>query len=186
MNGIYVGAAVGRRRLSLGIATALVAVVAALSVAGPALATPTGEYKVFAQCPLTHANVTACLYATTSSGEFTVGTRTVPIKKAITLQGAIATNPETGAQSFVGAVNGETLSKTPQTVPGGLIGIEGLGGEVTATTELAAPAAIGISEANLLDEEGAGCRCRSRSNSATRSSATAAMSAPTRTRSSSA
>ena len=131
------------------------ALVSALCSALPALAAPTGEYEVFAQCPLSNPNVTACINASTSSGEFTVGSRTVPIKHTIRLQGGLAENSETGVVSFVAAANGETLSKTPQTVPGGLLGIEGLGGEVTATTELAGPASsIGINEAALLEETG--------------------------------
>jgi hypothetical protein len=131
------------------------ALLSALCSVSPALATPTGEFEVFAQCPLSNPDVTACINASTSSGEFTVGSRTVPIKHTIRLQGGLAENSETGAVTFVGAANGETLSKTPQTVPGGLVGIEGLGGEVTATTELAGPAdSIGISETALLDETG--------------------------------
>ena len=97
----------------------------------------------------------ACLYAQTTSGTFTIGAKSVSVTKTITLQGGITLNEETGAEGFVAAANGETLSKTPQKVPGGLVGIEGLGGEVTATTELAGPASnIGISTENLLNEEG--------------------------------
>ena len=133
----------------------LAASLLALTAAAPALATPTGEYAPFAQCPLGTPGLSACLHATTDGGEFTVGSRTVPLKHTITLQGGIAINETTGAETFVGAANGETLSKTPQTVPGGLLGIEGLGGEVTATTELAGPASsIGINTENLFDEEG--------------------------------
>jgi hypothetical protein len=120
-----------------------------------ALATPSGEWAVFAQCPLSNASLSGCIAASTTSGEFTVGAKTVPIKHTITLQGGFIENEETGALSFVGAANGETLSKTAQTVPGGLVGIAGLGGEVTATTELALPASsIGLNEANLLGETG--------------------------------
>lgn len=77
------------------------------------------------------------MYAQTTSGEFVVGNKKVPITKPITLQGGLKVNPETGVATFVEAADGNTLSKTPQKVPGGLIGIEGLGGEVTATAELA-------------------------------------------------
>ena len=109
----------------------------------------------------------------TTSGEFTVGKKTVPINKTITLQGGTIENEETGALTFVGAENGETLSKTALYVPGGLFGTKppeswpqeakerfeeminkGLTG-VTETTELAKPASdIGISTNNLLAEEG--------------------------------
>ncbi len=152
------------------------ALVVPLAVASPALASshhPTGDFAPFAECPLNNASVTQCLVADTNSGEFTVGNKTVPINKTITLQGGTIENRETGALTFVGAENGETLSKTPLNVPGGLFGItppsylnkeqkekfeeminKGLTG-VTETTELAKPASdIGINTNNLLAEEG--------------------------------
>jgi hypothetical protein len=155
----------GARRRTLGLAMAVAAALMALGFASSsALATPTGEYAVFAQCPLSK----------TESGEFVVGNEKVPITNPITLQGGTIENEATGAESFVAAANGETLSKSPQKVPGGLIGLvkcneisnflERIACEVVfengttgvnATTELAAPASsIGIDEANLLSEEG--------------------------------
>jgi hypothetical protein len=153
----------------------LVAIVAAMSVAAPAFATPKGEYAVFADCPLTTAEI--CIHASTESGEFIVGKKTVPITSTITLQGGL-NETETGF-AFVAAKDGNTLSKTPQKVPGGLSGLvnctsikgsgllekaeratceaifeNGLTG-VNATTELAAPASsIQISLGNLLSGTG--------------------------------
>jgi hypothetical protein len=152
------------------------ALIVPLAVASPALATvhhPTGDYAPFADCPLSNPSVELCIVADTTSGEFTVGKKTVPINKTITLQGGTIENPETGALTFVGAENGETLSKTALYVPGGLFGTKppeswpkeakerfeeminkGLTG-VTETTELAKPASdIGINTNNLLAEEG--------------------------------
>jgi len=131
------GARLGKYTLA-----AVISGVASLVALGtvPALATPTGGFAAFANCPVNNPAVIDCTVATTSSGEFVVGNKTVPIKHTITLQGGLTVNPETGVVTFVEATNGETLSKTPQTVPGGLVGIEGLGGEVTATSELAGPA----------------------------------------------
>jgi hypothetical protein len=142
----------------------------ALAVAAPAMAAPKGEFEVFAQCPLKNPAVNLCFYATSTGGEFNIGTKKVPINKTITLQGGSIVNPETGAETFVAAANGETLSKTPLTVPGGLFGIkapeswpkwlqewfnkqinEGLTG-VTATSELVGTP--GISRSNLLSAEG--------------------------------
>ena len=154
-------------------ALALVMPLAMLGLASPALAVehhPTGDFAPFADCPLSNPSVTSCIVANTTSGEFTVGKKTVPINKTITLQGGTITNPETGELTFVGAENGETLSKTALYVPGGLFGIKapeylnkeqkerfeeminkGLTG-VTETTELAKPASeIGISTNNLID-----------------------------------
>jgi hypothetical protein len=149
---------------------------AALGPASSALATehhPTGEYAPYADCPLSTPLLEDCVLAETSGGEFTVGKRTVPITKTITLQGGFKEDPKTGKLEFYGAEDGNTLSRTPQPVPGGLLGVvapeflpkflqeivnslvsEGLD-EVTAQTELAAPASsIGLSTENLVFESG--------------------------------
>jgi|SRR5271166_2524786 len=153
---------------------ALVMPLTTLVLASPALATehhPKGEFAPFAECPLSTAGLSDCVLAESSAGEFTVGNRTVPIKSTITLQGGFI-EEKTGLK-FVGAENGETLSKTPQYVPGGLFNIvapeylnkeqkekfdefinKGITG-VTETTELAGPASdIGLSTENLLTGKG--------------------------------
>ncbi len=153
--------------------TAAALMAAMLVPASQAMATPTGEYAQFAQCPLSHPELTFCAFSETSSGFFTVGKKTVPLKIPQILQGGLLINEETEATTFVGAANGETLVKTPQVVPGGLLGIEapkwwpfflqvlfnetinkGATG-VTATVELAAPASsIKLNTTNLLSEVG--------------------------------
>jgi hypothetical protein len=168
------GLAGGRGR-RLMVAVALMAPLASLGIVSSASATPKGEYAVFADCPLTAAAI--CIHASTESGEFVVGKKTVPITNTITLQGGL-NETETGF-AFVAAKDGNTLSKSPQKVPGGLTGLvnctsikgngliekaerrsceaifeNGLTG-VTATTELAAPASsIQISLGNLLEGTG--------------------------------
>jgi hypothetical protein len=157
----------GLRRMGFALAaTALLVMV----VAAPAMAKPKGAFAVFAQCPLKNPAVNLCFYVTSEGGSFTIGKKTVPVNKTITLQGGSILNEETGAETFVPAANGETLSKTPLTVPGGLFGIkaptwwpkfiqewfnkqinEGLTG-VTATAELVGNP--GISRSNLLFQEG--------------------------------
>jgi hypothetical protein len=117
------------------------AVLAPLAAASPALATSKvkEDFAPFADCPVESA--AACVVATTTGGEFVLGHKAVAINKTITLQGGFATEAVT-PQALVGAADGDTLSNTPLTVPGGLVGIEGLqaiGGEVTATAELAGP-----------------------------------------------
>jgi hypothetical protein len=128
------------------------------------------DFAVFSQCPTKNPAVILCFFAETTSGEFAIGGTKVPIKKTLVFQGGSTLNEETGAETFVGAANGETLSKTPLTVPGGLLGVvapeslpkflqdiinklvsEGLD-EVTATAELVGNP--GISRANLLFQEG--------------------------------
>jgi hypothetical protein len=135
---------------------------------------PTGDFAVFSQCPRFTTGVNYCIYSQVKSGEVTLNKQNVPITKTITLQGGIIRNEETEAETFVGALNGETLSKTPQKVPGGLLGLvkcneiknfleriacelvfeNGVTG-VNATTELAKPASeIGINKSNLVNEKG--------------------------------
>jgi hypothetical protein len=163
------------RRLVV-ILTALAVMLASATVASSALAVthnPKGDFAPFADCPLSNPGVNACIFAKTESGEFVVGNSTVPIKNVITLQGGIHQNADESLE-FIAAEDGNTLSKTPQTVPGGLAGlvkcfeitnlIERLACEVifengvtgvTATTELAAPASsIGINIVNLLTASG--------------------------------
>lgn len=157
---------------------AAVVVVALVGLSGASAAFagthhPKGEFGQFADCPLSNSSVNSCLYAKTESGEFVIGKENVPIVNTITLQGGLHEN-ENESLSFVGAEDGNTLSKAPQKVPGGLSGLvkcneisnfiergacelvfeNGLTG-VNATTELAAPASsIGISVLNLLNASG--------------------------------
>ncbi len=159
-------------RKLLGVATvALAASLATLAAASPALATPTGDYAVFADCPLSTAS--ECVWAKTESGKLVVAKETVPIFNAITLQGGFTESEE--MQHFVGAADGNTLSKSPQKIPGGLAGLvrcyeinneqerkaceaifENKVTGVNATTELAAPASsIGISTTNYFIGSGA-------------------------------
>ena len=171
----------GIRRRTLVIAIALMVPLTALVGASPALAEehhPTGDFAVFADCPLSNSATNVCIFAQTESGEVTIGKKTVPITKTITLQGGVHNvenaEEEVLAQEFIGAEDGNTLVKAAQPVPGGLAGLvncteisepiarlacklvfeNGLTG-VTATTELAAPAtSIGINNKNLLNQEG--------------------------------
>jgi hypothetical protein len=151
------------------------ALVATMLVPSQALASshhPTGEFAQFAECPLSHPALLACVYSKSSNGFFQMGKKNVPLKNPVILQGGLELN-EKGESTFVGAENGETLSKTPQPVPGGLTGIvaptwwpkfiqdwfneqinNGFTG-VTATVEVAGPASgIKINTLNLLIESG--------------------------------
>jgi hypothetical protein len=107
----------------------LLAVVAAalmvLAFAAPALATkPTGDFVNFGECPLSNPSVNQCIFAQTTSGQFSIGSTEVPITKTITLQGGLIFIEEPRSETFVDAKNpANTLSKTPQNVPGGLLKI---------------------------------------------------------------
>jgi hypothetical protein len=156
------------RKHMLLVATALVASFAAMSAVSPALASAQSQFNEFKECPVANTELEFCFHATTESGSFTIGKRTVPIKYHQVLQGGII-EPEENVQEFVGAkTESNTLPKTAQPVPGGLLDIvapEFLNKEqkekfeeainkgptgVNAIVELAAPASdIYISEASM-------------------------------------
>jgi hypothetical protein len=143
----------GIRRRRLVLAMALAAPLAAFGAAPAALASLKlkEEFLPFADCPLASASV--CLVSTTTGGEFVIDHKTVPIEVPVTLQGGLA-GESLYEQPLLAAADGDTLSKTPLTVPGGLAGIGGLGGEVTATAELAGPpSSVIIDRWNLIGEK---------------------------------
>ena len=155
----------------------LIAALAALGLAGQAQAKLVGEFTKFTYCPYTNEKAIKCVYSVTEKGEVILGSKKVPIEKPVTLQGAYASPVEEkeGAEfyPFLAATNGITLSKAPQNVPGGLLGIipeasqpalvkalikfffeNSLTG-VNSTLELAKPATdIRVSENNLAGEIG--------------------------------
>jgi hypothetical protein len=102
----------------------VVMVLGAMGMASSAMAEPNGEFKVFNECPVGTPGVEGCLVSRSESGELKIGSTAVPILSTQTLQGGFGeVNEETGKQPFYGAKNDETLSKTPQNVPGGLLGL---------------------------------------------------------------
>jgi hypothetical protein len=129
----------GARRRMLVTAVAAAALGMVLAGASPAGASLKQDLQRFSDYPYSNPLVITCVYSTTTSGEFVIGKSTVPINKTVTIQG--------GLRAFgflVPATDGNTLSKTPLQVPGGLVGIELPGNftEVTATAELAGQAQI--------------------------------------------
>ena len=163
-------------RNALRLAAALVSLACALALASGSAtaATPTGAFEVFKQCPVSNSSVEGCIYSETTGGEVTLGNTTVPIKHPIVLQGGEYFNETSSKTQFVAAANGETLSKSPQAVPGGLAALikceeilnsveralcelafeNGLTG-VNVTTELAQPASdIELSSNNLVSSTG--------------------------------
>jgi len=115
------GTKVIRNRIcqALIVTTAFAGAMAAVGVSSAAA----NEYEAFAQCPTEAPGVETCIVARTGSGEIKLGNESVPIEKTQTLQGGLII--ETPFESvFETALNGETLTKTPQKVPGGLTGIK--------------------------------------------------------------
>jgi hypothetical protein len=161
-----------RRFLLLGalLSMLLIPASSAMAVGGPHH--PTGEFAPFDDCPLSQAEVELCLFSESSSGSFTVGSKTVPLVNPVVLQGGVKLHPDFTSTVFA-AEDGNTLVPTPQPVPGGLLGVvapswwptwlqswfneqinNGLTG-VTATVELAAPASsIQLGILNVLIQKG--------------------------------
>src|ERR1700760_3491862 len=161
-----------KRKHLVGVVAGLLAIAV---MALPALASAhTGEFARFNNCPSTNAEVEVCLTSTITSGEVVLGSKKVPIVNPVTLQGGAGTANAEGISKFYGATNGETLTKAPQPVPGGLSGLvnckeisnwflrgscevvfeNGLTG-VNSTLELAKPASeIQFSEFALLFQFG--------------------------------
>lgn len=151
-------------------------VLAALLVPASSASALSGEYARFGKCPLSNPSVEECIFAETNAGQFKLGNKAVPLVNKQILQGG-AIPAEKGEPfstlSMVAATNGETLSKTPQPVPGGLLGItapnwwpqilkdlfnetinNGFTG-VTATTEIAGPVSgVKLSLVNTFTGEG--------------------------------
>ena len=114
----------GVRRRTLMMTVAMVTTVAALAVVSPAMATPKGIFSIFATCPTAVPGVTTCQYGQTTSGEMSIGSTKVPILNTITLQGgALPTGKNLNEYFLIPATDGNSLSKTEQNVPGGLLGL---------------------------------------------------------------
>ncbi len=161
-----------KSRTRLSRAVLLAVAIAVLASATSASAKLLGEFTRFQQCPWTNAEVEKCLYMVSEGGAVTIGSKTIPIDKPVVLQGGMY-EPVKGIASMAAASNGVTLSKAPQTVPGGLLAlvpegkppwlvkslmtffVENMLTSVGATLELAKPASeIEVGELNLLAAEG--------------------------------
>ncbi len=164
----------------MALALAALASLAALGWAVSELTSSGGggnDYASFERCPLGDPRTDLCLYTHTVGGEIVVGEKTVPLSGTITLQGGVHVvqngEREIVKDQFIAAAGGETLSRTPQVVPGGLPAVVDPGllapalrrayrelvargtAPVTATIELAEPpSSIAIDVQNLIEGEG--------------------------------
>ena len=75
---------------------------------------PTPNILPFANCPVYVKHVAHCVVATTTSGEFKLGNKTVPITKPIVLQGGIIES----SHVLVPAANGQHALAHPPDRPG--------------------------------------------------------------------
>jgi hypothetical protein len=151
----------GRQSLKRTAGLALLLCAACTATAASAVAgTPTGDFARFNQCPR-FAEVSLpyeagyCIYVKTFGGEVTVGRRVVPVARPIALVGGFMRheNMEREFDSepvFLAALNGETLPRSPQPVPGGLFGMP-----LYVTLELIPPASdIELNVENLFNDHG--------------------------------
>ena len=143
---------------------------------------PGGEFTRMADCPFHYPSTgpgfgetQACIYGEAGPESFfQAGKVTVHFTKPIILRGGFQENEENGEIHFIGALNGETVSKEAEPAPSLTEGVNaellpqfekerfekfvakgGKATEVTAVIELAKPATdIGLNEANLLQETG--------------------------------
>jgi len=99
-----------------------IAVMVSVAIVGVPSAMANG-YSVFSECPLGTVHMNGCIYSPTEGGEVTLGKQSVPIENTQVLQGGLIREEEPFVKHLVGALNGETLTKTPQNVPGGLAGL---------------------------------------------------------------
>jgi hypothetical protein len=161
-------------RPAIGVLTAIL-LACASPVASAAAHHPTGDFAPFAGCPLSNPRTDVCFFAQTEGGELRIGKKAIPITATLTIQGGIHEDRASGRQEFIGAEGGETLSKAPQTIPGGRFEIaapRSLPGyvraifdefidreatELTATTEFAAsPSAVQIDTQDLVEAKRGG------------------------------
>ena len=167
-----------QRRFAAKLSVALFAVGLVVLGAAASASAHSGNFARFNYCPSTNPEVFNCLQSVTKGGKVVLGKKSVPIVNPVTLQGGLSegefNSSEEVVERFFAATNGQTLSKTPQPVPGGLSGLvnckeisnfilrgsceavfeNGLTG-VNATLELARPASeIIVSEQNLAFGQG--------------------------------
>jgi hypothetical protein len=104
---------------------ALVVPIAVLATAASASASvhhPGGAFARFAQCPTENPAVEVCTYGASGAGsEMEIGDDDIPLAKPEIFQGGYSINSETGKETFVNAVNGETLVKVAQRIPAGFL-----------------------------------------------------------------
>ncbi|HXB63243.1 MAG TPA: hypothetical protein VNV42_00060 [Solirubrobacteraceae bacterium] len=103
------------------IAAAAVTMAVACMAAPSAVATPKGGYAVFAQCPTHTAHVNGCFYGSITGGYIAIGSTVVPLAKTVVLQAGMVKEGAydgTEVKQLVAALDGETLTKVGQPVPG--------------------------------------------------------------------
>jgi len=146
-----------RRGLVAFVAVACLALAGASSAGAAVSKLPLNksDFLRFINCPI-HEGAGLCSYGETTSGEFKIGSHSVPITNPTILQGGLE-KMGLGVYPLIPPRFGaEEVSKSPQPVPGGLTGLsEQLGGPVYATAEQAGtieirPVALGFAQGTAI------------------------------------
>ena len=106
-------------RLAAAAISTAIAVLVLASLAPASTYNPTGEWAPFGECPLSHPTVEFCFDTGLDGGSLKLGSKTVSLSNPPTLQGGLEGSP----YEFLAAENSQTLTKVPQPVPGGLLGV---------------------------------------------------------------
>jgi hypothetical protein len=112
----------------------------------------------FANCPLDNPAVSVCLYSSTSSTTFDIGSTTLTSKSPTTISLGLAFNAEDQAIAVLPDNGTQALNASPIPLPGGLLGIPGgpSSGPLAVTVT---PQMVGLPGVNLgaiLAKNGAG------------------------------
>jgi hypothetical protein len=156
--GLVSGMSARVRRCALAFAAALTGLVCVVSPAVAARHHPTGPYSVFADCPSSDPAVVLCIVVHLTQGELTIGKKTILVNKTMTLQGGMVPSGVVNNFILAPAEGGETLSRTPLDVPGGLRGIDGSSGLTGATTTVELAGAVEIDIESLVVSNGVAIR----------------------------
>ncbi len=112
----------GRGKGQKAICATLVTSLGLLGFTGSASAVLTGDFAVFKQCPRNTA-ATKCFYSELTRSEVDIGGRALTTVNPSILQAGFEEGEEGELTPIFPAINGETLSKTPQPVEGGLLAL---------------------------------------------------------------
>ncbi len=80
----------------------------------PAVAGLQQEFAIFSDCPVENPAVATCVVSTTTSGEFKIGNKTVPVNMPVVLQGGLT---RTLAQPRAGGRRQHALENPASSVP---------------------------------------------------------------------
>jgi hypothetical protein len=136
----------------------LAATMLTMATPGPASAAtlPPGLSQ-FAHCPVDVPGVATCLYSSTSTTTFVIGSTTVATTSPTSVSLGLRYTKSGQAVAVLPVDGTSALTASPTPIPGGLTGIPGLDGgvlQVTATPQLVGKPTVVL--ANLLSAKGTG------------------------------